>query len=91
MNKVSSSVQHQMSFYKNLPVHEFFCGKSSDVLILGDEEFKNGKHKKVKCRCKRQGSKKDKASKKQKFCKWVADGATFRDTDFGDIKCVKAT
>lgn len=90
LNKVHSSVQHQKTFYKNLPVHEFFCGRSSEVLHFGGDTFKNGKHKKVKCRCKRQAAKnKDKTAKKQKFCKWVAEGETFRDTDFGEIKCSK--
>jgi len=38
---------------KNLPVAQFFCGKSSDQLVMGDRLFqKGGQKKNVKCLCK---------------------------------------
>ena len=38
---------------KNLPVAQFFCGKSSDQLVMEDRLFqKGGQNKNVKCLCK---------------------------------------
>ena len=70
---------------KNLPVAQFFCGKSSDQLVMGDRLFqKGGQKKNVKCLCKN-GQNGDPEWKKS--CSWDFRGDVWTAEDFETVAC----
>ena len=80
INAVSQTV-----YMKNLPVNQFFCGKSSDQLIMADRHFvKGGDKKNVKCLCKN-GQNGDPAWKKS--CSWDFRGDTWGIEQFKTVEC----
>ena len=75
----------QTIFMKNLPVTQFFCGKSSDQLVMGDRLFqKGGQKKNVKCLCKN-GRNGDPEWKKS--CSWDFRGDVWTVDDFKTVAC----
>ena len=70
------NAQTQSIFRKNLPVTQFFCGKSSDQLMIGNDLFKGQNPKKnLKCLC-RHGQNGDPQWKKS--CEWEFMGEQWR-------------
>ena len=65
-----------MIYRKNLPVAQFFCGKSTDQLMVGNDLFKGQNPKKnLKCLC-RNGQNGDPSWKKS--CEWEFMGEQWR-------------
>lgn len=70
------NAQTQNIFRKNLPIAQFFCGKSTDQLMIGNDLFKGQNPKKnLKCLCKN-GQNGDPAWKKS--CEWEFMGEQWR-------------
>ena len=84
----SEGVQAQEIFVKNLPVAQFFCGDSSDTLIMKNKSYKGrgsrAKKKDVKCFC-RKGQNGDPAWKKS--CNWEFRGNVWYPHDVNTITC----
>ena len=75
----------QRIFRKNLPVAQFFCGKSTDQLTVKNHTFKNGGQKRdVKCLCKN-GQNGDPTWKKS--CSWSWKGETWYPSDVKSVTC----
>merc|ERR1712113_50249 len=85
--KVSKTVNEQTAFHKNLQVKSYFCPRSTDTLHFFDKNFKKGgKHKKVKCMC-RKGQGNDPAWKNSCSCKFGKND--FTDANFKSMKCIQ--
>ena len=81
---VAQEIYRQI-FKKNLPVAQFFCGRSTSTLRIKNHVFKNGGQKRdVKCLCKN-GQNGDPAWKKS--CSWSFKGAPWYPSDVKSVTC----
>ena len=79
------NAQVQNIFVKNLPVSQFFCGDSSDQLVMNGQLFKQGGNKRsVKCMC-RNGQNGNPSWKKS--CAWEFQEKPWAAADSAHVMC----
>lgn len=79
------NAQTQFKFVKNLPVTQFFCGDSSDQLVMNAQLFKKGGQKQnVKCKC-RNGQNGDPQWKKS--CAWEFQEQPWAVANSANVMC----
>ena len=77
--------QEIFSEEQNLPITQFFCGKTSDALFIKNKMFtKGGKKRNVMCKCQK-GRNGDPAWKKS--CAWEFQGNPWSPSDVESVQC----